>query len=320
MKWTGAVSTTERIKTGFFSFDRALGDAKHNIGLPSKACILIYGKTSIGKSTFAWTLASKINPQGKIAFADLEGFSEEYMETVLSNQGFDGEVEVITSDEDETALDNLNKAVLQGGAQVAILDSVGALSPIAEREGDVGDAVWGKRAKAMNQFARKATFAIRMAKQPTLYFLTNHVHPIMTLGAGVQLPGGEGQKFLASIHLHLKKKLEITEDGGYLIEGKVEKNRFGYWNRLFHIYYLAGWGIHPGLTAVYDCIKLGLAKKDRTISLNGKSYGYGSKLLDKVDDPEYFEPFTQALEQISNINFSESKEDEDDVEEDDIDT
>jgi len=66
---------------------------------------------------------------------------------------------------------------------------------------------------------------------------------------------------------------------------------------VFFLFNLAGWGIHPGLTAVYDCLLLGLAKKERVVKLGDQSFGYMKDLIDGADDLEMFAPFIKALKE-----------------------
>jgi hypothetical protein len=86
------------------------------------------------------------------------------------------------------------------------------------------------------------------------------------------------------------------DDGSYCIAGVVEDYKFGPSRQNFKIFVKAGYGVHPGLTAVIDCIDLGLASKSGTIKLNDTSYGYFKSLvMDKYADDDTFRPFTSEL-------------------------
>lgn len=152
----------------------------------------------------------------------------------------------------------------------------------------------GRRAQLMAKFSRKAENIVRNTKrQNCLILMTNHVQS-MIMGFGVTTPGGDAKNFLSSVRIHVTKRDDVTE-AGYQLIGKVAKNRYGYNGRQFSVYNLAGWGFHPGLTAVYDCINLKLATKERTIKMGGKTYGFASQLPQHIDDDEFFQPFFDTL-------------------------
>jgi RecA/RadA recombinase len=288
-----------RAVTGYHSLDLAFGDKRGHLGLPLRSILEIYGPTGAGKSTLAWTLAARI--ASKISLADLENFDPEYMKILLESAGFsdkNGEVILRRNETDEKLLDEFEKDILDDSIQAAILDSVGAISPIAEFESTMSEQDMGRRAKLLAKFSRRATHHLRMKKTDSIVMYINHVLSVIG-GRGSTTSGGDVSKYLASIRCRISKQ-EVTEDNSFIIEGKIEKNRYGLANAKFQVYYLSGKGIHQGLTAANDCIYLGLATNERVLKLNGRSFGYWKKLVEQADDDDLFIPFKEALKNMDN--------------------
>lgn len=284
-----------RILTGLHSFDQAFRNAKGDIGFPVGTTTEISGPTFCGKSTLAFGLSGLIAEETKsnIAFADFEGFDPEFLQTVLEQSKFDGTVNIVQNDNDEQTLDGLIDLLKLGEYSVGILDSVGAISPISEISGDLGEANMGRRARLMAQFSRKAMHLLRFSNKSL--FMINHVHP--NLGSmGTTTPGGETLKYLSAVRIRMKRK-EDFPDQSYAIEGKVTKNRFGYKDRQFHIVMLAGIGIHLGLTAMYDCFLLKLAERGKTVKIQGKSLGYLKTFFEEAHkgNNTVFSPFLELI-------------------------
>jgi len=264
----------------------------------------VFGPTNCGKSTIVYGLAGLIasDKDRHIALADLEGFDPDFLTTVLENAGFSGDVQYIQRDDDEEVLDELVSVLRkpQGKYVVGILDSIGAVSPIAEQEGAIGEAVMGRRARILAQFTRKCLKILRNPDAPTI-FMINHAYPRIG-GKGVDTPGGEVKKYLASMRVQVKRKYykgkyEEFPDGSYIIEGLVIKNRWGYKDNKFWLFVLAGKGIHKGLTAMYDGIQLGLVDRKRVISIGETKFGYLKDVVTKAQegDDKFFEPFFEVL-------------------------
>ena len=295
----GEEKKTHRLITPWHTFNHAFENRKGEIGFPVRAICEISGFEGTGKSTFAYCLASYIANEvknGAIAFADIEEhFDTEFTRIILENVRFTGNFHIVPGKTDGHKVDNLVKLMKEENYPVGILDSVGAISPIAEIEGKAEDANWGRRAKLVNAHLRRIIHVFAYKNTPSILLYTNHVHPRMG-GFGYVTPGGVAKEFLTTSQFRLTKK-EKQDDGSFLIGGKVTKNTFGYEQRVFYLFNLAGWGIHPGLTAVYDCIMLGIANKDKTIKMNDKSYGYMKNMLKSPEDEELFEPFMKALEE-----------------------
>lgn len=292
----------QRIHTGLYSFDHAFTNREGDVGFPIGKGIEIYGATFCGKSTITYGLAGILGKaiEKDIALADFEGFDPKFLKTVLESSGFNGNIFCIQEEEDEEALDALLVTLKDKKYGVGILDSIGAISPVSEAEGDLGEANMGKRAFLMAQFTRKALKIMRSDDSKTI-FMINHAYPKIG-GRGLDTPGGEVKKYLASIRIAVKRKYvkgkyEEYPDGSYIIEGTVVKNRWGLKDRTFNLFVLSGKGIHSGLTAMYDAISLGLATKERTIKVGGTVYGTMKEMVQAAHEgkDDTFIPFKDVL-------------------------
>ena len=258
------VSVTRTI-TGLWSFDRAFINNRGDIGLPNWM-VELYGPSYSGKSTFAYSIAGIVcmaNNRKVLALADLEGFDLRYVADILESVGFDGDVSIVDDDVDEKILDKLILEIKSKQVGAAIFDSVAAISPISEVTGAHGDANMGRRAKLMAQHSRKLVHTLRDDPKVAIYI--NHV--LSNLGfVGSYTPGGDTKKYMAGIRISIKRQ-ETFPDESTAIVGTVQKNKFGIGNRKFYAVLLSGRGVHPGLSALYDCVQLGLitkAKGDRS--------------------------------------------------------
>jgi len=317
----GDAPSIKRLETGLYSFDRAFENQKGDIGFPLGKGLEVFGPTNCGKSTIVYGLSGLIASAQEryIALADLEGFDPDFLVTVLENSGYSGDVQYIQRDDDEEVLDELVSVLRNpsGKYVVGVLDSIGAISPISEQEGAIGEANMGRRAKILAQFTRKCLKILRNPDAPTI-FMINHAYPRIG-GKGVETPGGEVKKYLASMRVQVKRKYykgkyEEFPDGSYIIEGLVVKNRWGYKDRNFWLFVLAGKGIHKGLTAMYDGIQLGLVDRKRVISIGENKFGYLKDVVEKAQegDDEFFEPFFEVLRNQEQNN--EEVDEEQDVE------
>lgn len=313
----------QRICTGLYSFDRAFINSDGEIGFPIGKGVEIFGSTFTGKSTITYGLAGIVAKtiEKDIALADFEGFDPKFLQSVLVNSGFTGNINCIQRKEDEDALDTLIEYLQKPEYGVGILDSVGAISPVSEQEGELGEANMGRRAFLMAQFVRKALHLMRSEDTKTI-FMINHAYPKIG-GRGKETPGGEVKKYLASIRIEVKRKYvrggyEEYPDGSYVIEGNVVKNRWGLKDKAFNLFVLSGRGIHFGLTAMYDGMELGIVKrpdkKSHGIHIGDMNFGSTKQVIMKAHegDDKFFEPFVYAVnesyEEIVSMNAEEEDE------------
>ena len=305
----GDAPEVERLQTGLYGFDRAFINRKGDIGFPLGKYVELYGATHTGKSTIIYGLSGIIAKHlgGNIALADLEGFDPNFVSEVLTTVGFEGDVQYIQEETDEETLESLINVLRQENYYIGVLDSIGAISPISEQQGDIGEANMGRRAFSMAQFSRKVIKLLREHDNKTM-FAINHAYPKIG-GMGYSSPGGEVKNYLFSIRIHVKRRYvksgwQEYPDGSYVIEGKVVKNRWGIKDKEFLLFVLSGKGVHKGMTTMFDCIEEGLATSKNVVKIGDKSFGRLKPIIDKAQegDEEFFQPFYELL--------SDKKEDE----------
>jgi len=287
------------IPLGLWSFDKAFAGYQGKVGLPLDAFVEVSGRTSTGKSTLIYSLAGlfsiKLNNK-TIAMVDLEGFDPNHMSTILQSTGYAGNVKLCTAPTDEKSLDNLVEAMFDG-AQIGFLDSIGAISPLGEKEGEIGESNMGQRAKRLAQLSRKGVHMMNNTKEPRIIWLNNHLNANLS-GRGSITPGGETKNYISTVQIRLSRKEEFL-DGSYVLEGKVTKNRYGYKNRIFHLFILSGFGIHHGLSAMWDGMLAGKVTRNAGgISIGDEKYGKLSRIVkqeSRKEDQSFFTPFHELL-------------------------
>ncbi len=309
---TGTPITVQRIETGLYTLDHAFegaGKSAGKLGLPCHS-LELYGPVGCGKTTvsigLAGILAQKANR--KIVMMDIEGNDTELILSNLNGVGFEGEFYILSDDTHEKMLKELADRLATDEFAVAVLDSVGAIKSIAEDQGDIGDRNMGHRGFIMAQFSRRMNDVLR-GKQKS-FFAANHQYQSLGKMTGIITPGGDSLKYLAGNRIPVKRK-ETFDDGSYVVEGTVKKNRFGLQGRKFYIAVLAGQGVHLGLTALYDCAVLGLVERGKTIKMGGQSFGYLKALLAEAHagNNEAFQPFIDALKG-AKVNLERVDDDE----------
>jgi len=327
IKIVGDMLPVKRLITGLYSFDNSFINSKGDVGLPLGKGIEWFGSNNVGKSTTVYGLAGLIAKElnKNIALVDFEGFDPDLFISLLENAKFDGEVRYIQREDDEESLEELLVYLRKPEYAVGIIDSIGAISPIAEQSGDLGEANMGKRAFLMAQFSRKATKILRSNDDKTV-FAINHAYPKIG-GRGMDTPGGEVKKFLLSIRIQVRRvywkgKYEEYPDGSYVIEGTVVKNRWGLKDKIFHLFVLSGRGIHKGLTAMYDAKRLGLVTVERNVvKIGDTSFGKLPVMVKeaKNENEKFFEPFFDILQtdntEIDNYVETENTNEEEIIDE-----
>jgi recombination protein RecA len=213
----------ESVPTGSIALDLALGVG----GLPRGRIVEIYGPEASGKTTLALhVIAEAQKAGGQAAFVDAEhAVDPQRAETI----GVDlDELLMSQPDTGEQALEITETLVRSGALDVIVVDSVAALVPRAEIEGEMGDAVIGVQARLMSQALRKLTGAI--SKSKTILIFTNQIrHKIgVMFGNPETTPGGLALKFYSSIRIDLRR-IETLKDGDEVIgsrhRARVVKNK-----------------------------------------------------------------------------------------------
>ncbi|OGM11570.1 recombinase RecA [Candidatus Woesebacteria bacterium RBG_16_34_12] len=220
--------TDERFKvstipTGSIALDLALGVG----GLPRGRIVEIYGPEASGKTTIALHVIAEAQKRGgQCAFIDAEhALDPTWAETIGVNLD---DLLLSQPDTGEQALEITETLIRSGALDVIVVDSVAALVPRAELEGEMGDAVMGMQARLMSQALRKLTGAI--SKSKTILIFTNQIRQKIGVmfGNPETTPGGLALKFYTSVRLDIRR-IELLKDGDKVIGSRhrirVVKNK-----------------------------------------------------------------------------------------------
>ncbi len=221
---SSAQKNIEVISTGSFSLDLALGVG----GLPRGRVVEIYGKESSGKTTLALHIIANAQKNGGLAaFVDAEhALDANYAQRIGVNLD---DLLVSQPNSGEEALTITEQLVKSGALDVVVVDSVAALTPQAEIDGNMGDAHMGLQARLMSQAMRKLTSSISQSK--TLCLFTNQTRQKIGVmfGNPETTPGGMALKFYASVRLNVQRIGAIKDPTGAVIGNrtrvKVVKNK-----------------------------------------------------------------------------------------------
>jgi len=262
----------ESIPSGSILLDEALGVG----GYPRGRIIEIYGPESSGKTTLALHAIAEAQKLGGIAaFIDAEhALDPIYAKNLGVNTD---ELWVSQPDNGEQALEITESLVRSGAVDIIVIDSVAALTPQAEIEGDMGDAHVGLQARLMSQALRKLTGTL--SKSKTILIFINQIR--MKIGVMFGNPetttGGNALKFYSSIRLEVRR-IETIEKGdeeaiGNKVRVKVVKNKVSPPFRRVELEIMFGKGISATGSLVDAAIKCGIADK------KGAWYTYGDEKL-----------------------------------------
>ena len=225
MKLGGAAGNTdiEVIPTGCLSLDIALGVG----GIPRGRIVEIYGPESSGKTTVALHAIAQAQKAGGIAaFVD----AEHALDPVYAKKlGVDLEnLYVSQPDTGEQALDIVDALVRSGAIDQIVVDSVAALTPKAEIEGDMGDSHVGLQARLMSQALRKLTGFINKSKTCVIFINQLREKVGVMFGNPETTPGGKALKFYASIRIDVRKGEALKDSDGIMgnkTKAKIVKNK-----------------------------------------------------------------------------------------------
>jgi recombination protein RecA len=261
----------EAIPTGSIALDLALGVG----GLPRGRIVEIYGPEASGKTTLALhVLAEAQKAGGQVAFVDAEhALDPAWAEIVGINLD---ELLLSQPDTGEQALEITETLIRSGGLDVIVLDSVAALVPKAELEGEMGDAVMGMQARLMSQALRKLTGAI--SKSKTILIFTNQIRQKIGVmfGNPETTSGGLALKFYSSIRIDVRR-IEILKDGDIAIGSRhrvrIVKNKVAPPLRVAELDIMADEGISKAGGLLDVAVDLGLIEK------KGSFFNYNGKVL-----------------------------------------
>jgi recombination protein RecA len=259
------------VPTGSFSLDLALGVG----GLPRGRVVEIYGPESSGKTTLALNVVAQAQKQGgRAAFIDAEHALDPEYAARLGVRIND--LLISQPDNGEEALNILESLVRSGMISVVVVDSVAALTPRAEIEGEMGAQFIGLQARMMSQALRKLT-AIA-AKSGTLIIFINQIRMQVGVffGNPETTPGGKALKFYSSVRIDVRRTAQIKkgdEVAGNRVKAKVAKNKVAAPFRLAEFDIMYGEGISYEADVLNSALKYGVASK------SGASYTFeGEKL------------------------------------------
>ena len=261
----------DSIPTGAISLDIALGIG----GLPKGRISEIFGPESSGKTTIAQHIIAEAQRRGGVAaFIDVEhALDSAYAAQTGVNVN---ELLVSQPDTGEQALEIAETLIRSGGVDIVVIDSVAALVPRAEIEGEMGDSFVGIQARLMSQALRKLTGAV--ARSNTVLLFTNQLREKIGVmyGSPETTPGGRALKFYASVRLDIRRIETIknaTEAVGSRVRVKVVKNKVAAPFRIaeFDIMYGEGISMAGGL------LDVGVAAD--VVSKTGAWFNYGDVRL-----------------------------------------
>ncbi|MEK7147144.1 MAG: recombinase RecA [Patescibacteria group bacterium] len=264
----------ETIPTGSFSLDLALGVG----GLPRGRIIEIFGPESSGKTTLALHVVAEAQKLGgKAAFIDAEhALDPQYAKRIGVKTD---ELLISQPNDGEEALNILESLVRSGIIDVVVIDSVAALTPRAEIEGEMGAHHVGLQARLMSQALRKLT-AIA-AKSKTVIIFINQIRMMIGImfGNPETTPGGRALRFYASVRIDIRRAAQIKkgeESVGNRVKAKIVKNKVAPPFRIAEFDIMYGQGISYTGDVVNTALTRGvITKSGASYSFEGEKLGVG---------------------------------------------
>lgn len=264
------------IPTGSLSLDIALGVG----GFPKGRVIEIYGPEASGKTTLTLSVIAETQKKGGVAaFVDAEhAFDPVYAQKVGVKLD---ELLISQPDTGEQALEIAETLVRSNAVDLVVIDSVAALTPRAEIEGDMGDSHMGLQARLMSQALRKLTGVISKSKATVVFINQIRMKIGVMFGNPETTTGGNALKFYSSVRLDLRR-IETLKKGeefiGNRVRAKVVKNKVAapFRNAEFEIYF------NEGISRTSDLITLGVNYD--LIQKAGSWFSYGEEKIGQGKD------------------------------------
>lgn len=278
------------ISTGSPSLDLALGIG----GLPRGRVIEIYGPESSGKTTLALHVASNAQQDGgSVAFVDAEhALDPAYAKRIGVNTE---ELLISQPDAGEQALDIVETLVRSNSVDVIVVDSVAALTPRAEIEGEMGDSHMGLQARLMSQALRKLTSIVSKTNVVVIFINQIRMKIGVMFGNPETTTGGNALKFYSSVRIEVRRAAQIKQGEqiiGNRVKVKVVKNKVAppFQTAEFDIMY------NKGISKEGDVVDLGekfgvISKTGAWYSYNGEKIGQGREAVKKFlqENPDQYD-------------------------------
>ena len=271
-----ATLDVESISTGCLSLDMALGVG----GVPKGRVVEVFGPESSGKTTLALHIIAECQKNGgKAAFIDAENaLDPEYAQNLGCNAD---DLLVSQPDSGEQALDILQKLLETAALDVIVIDSVAALVPRKELEGEIGDVTVGLQARLMSQALRKLSGPINKSRTCVVFINQIREKIGVMFGSPETTPGGRALKFYSSVRLDIRRIAAIkegTDMTGNRTRVKVVKNKVAPPFRIAEFDILYG----EGVSKESELIDLGV--KHNLIEKAGAWYSYGKDRIGQGKD------------------------------------
>ncbi|HQU56865.1 MAG: recombinase RecA [Chitinophagaceae bacterium] len=300
-----AVAEQPVISTGSIGLDVALGIG----GLPRGRVVEIYGPESSGKTTIATHVIAEAQKKGGMcAIIDAEhAFDSAYARKL----GVDVDNLLISQpDYGEQALEIADRLILSGALDVVVIDSVAALVPKSELEGEMGDSKMGLHARLMSQALRKLTATI--SKTNTICIFINQMREKIGImfGNPETTTGGNALKFYASVRLDIRRQAQVKDGDaaiGNHVKVKVVKNKVAPPFRAAEFDIIFGQGISKTGEIIDMGTDLGIVQKSGSwYSYNDDKLGQGREAVKKllVDNPE----LANEIEEKIRVKIKEMQE------------
>ncbi|MBJ57213.1 MAG: recombinase RecA [Rickettsiales bacterium] len=304
-----ATVNIEAISTGSLGLDLALGIG----GLPKGRIIEVYGPESSGKTTLALqVVASAQKKEGICAFID----AEHALDPVYAkNLGVDVDKLLVSQpDAGEQALEIADTLVKSGAVDVLVVDSVAALVPKAELEGDMGDSHMGLHARLMSQALRKLTSSISRSNAMVIFINQIRMKIGVMFGSPETTTGGNALKFYASVRLDIRRIGQIKDKDqivGNQTRVKVVKNKVAPPFKITEFDILYG----EGISKEGEVIDLGVAegfveKSGSWYSFNGNRIGQGRENAKKflLDNKEIADEIEAMIRKKNSTSEDEQEQ------------
>jgi recombination protein RecA len=289
------------IPTGSLSLDLALGG-----GLPQGRIIEIYGPESSGKTTLALHAVAEVQSTGGVAaFVDAEhALDPEYAGRI----GVDLKTLLISQpDTGEQALEIVETLVRSSAVDIVVVDSVAALVPRAEIEGDMGDAHVGLQARLMSQALRKLTGVISKSKTTVVFINQLRIKIGVMFGNPETTAGGQALKYYASVRMDIRGSEQIKDGDisiGKHVKVKVVKNKVAAPFKVAEFDIMFNEGISTAGDLIDLAVKYGLVvKRGAWYAYKDEKIGQGREAAKQYlkDHPDLMKTFDREIRKLAQV-------------------